>query len=205
MNSHIGIIPKAIILNDFLDMDPDSSADVTCLLRECFRKVPACVPFLFVSKRRKTYNATGMSPLVFYFIRGCSRVLRECFRKVPACVSFLFVLKRRKTYNDTGMSPLVFYFVEYVLIHFETLTGVQIGDSHLRRHSALSSSRIPPSPRTSAGAKETFLAFVSLRPDHDCGLWIQKNSTYTGLTFPRLCGDQMRRFKYLMIKKLKRI
>ena len=86
-------------------MDPDSFTDVTHVLRECFRKVLACVSFLFVSKRRKTYSATGMSPVVFYFIRGCSRVLRECFLKVPACVSFLFVSKRRNTYNDTGMSP----------------------------------------------------------------------------------------------------
>lgn len=66
MNPYIGIIQNVINLNQlFLDMDPDYFTDVTRVLRECFRKGPACVSFLFVSKRRKTYNATEMSPLVF--------------------------------------------------------------------------------------------------------------------------------------------
>ena len=37
------IIRLSRVLNYFLDMDPDSFADVTPVLLECFRKGPACV------------------------------------------------------------------------------------------------------------------------------------------------------------------
>ena len=73
-------------------MDPDYFADVTRVLRECFRKGPACVSFLFVSKRRKTYNATGMSPLVFLICLICFNTFRNfnksSYRRKPPMQTF---------------------------------------------------------------------------------------------------------------------
>jgi len=61
----MGPLTKVIPLRLFLDIVPSSSADITRALRGCFLGGSVYVSFPFVSKRRKTSNAVGMSSLVF--------------------------------------------------------------------------------------------------------------------------------------------
>ena len=56
---------KVIPLNLFLDIVPSFFADITRTLRGCFCGGSDYVSFCFVSKQRKTFNAAGMSFLIF--------------------------------------------------------------------------------------------------------------------------------------------
>ena len=56
---------KVIPLNLFLDIVPSFFADITLALGGCFRGGSDYVSFCSVSKQRKTFNAVGMSFLIF--------------------------------------------------------------------------------------------------------------------------------------------
>ena len=68
----IGSLTKVIPLKLFLGIVPSSSADITRVLRGCFREgsvymyvISFCFVY-FVSKQKKTSNAVGMSSLIFW-------------------------------------------------------------------------------------------------------------------------------------------
>ena len=65
MNPHIDPLTKVIPPKLFLDIALSFFLDITRALRGCFRGGSIYVSFRFVSKQRKTFNAVGMSFLIF--------------------------------------------------------------------------------------------------------------------------------------------
>ena len=65
MNPPYRSLAKVIRLKLFLDIVPSSFADITRVLRGCFRGGSVYVSFRFVLMQSKTSNSVKMSSLIF--------------------------------------------------------------------------------------------------------------------------------------------